>query len=715
MTDEVKTIKMKKSELKALKDRVLTDTKGKRYILLSDKKRVKVKDNISERQLLIWLIKHLKPRRKRKAIGDQSRGKIDYPNTNLIDRSYSQSIQNFDALQKLKNDIQTKEKEKEVKVPQLPIVQIPALPAAIQPALPPVKNSKDEVEQEEHANFEHEGKIYRLPVALLKEQRKRDNQLQKEKLDREVEIAKNAEALKEIENVKNLHEKSERELKIEKANNELKVLDEQIQKQSLAINGYAEQKFNRAVANIIDKNINDLKRDAVKAGLKLKNPNKEALQQALLEEAKIPSLEQFLAQEWTDVRKKKRAEYETRKAELQGIIGQGLDTKDGLTELEINNIMKRYPEYLGTIAADEVGSLNIPPKSRFGFIMNTDKRSQQGTHWVACFGDARPNGSNSLEYYNSFGEPPTKEFMKQIKGVAQKMDAGTYLKFKENKIVDQSANSSNCGYFAARFLIDRFRGKPFSECSGYDDHVKQEKDIEKFKSHLDIKPFRYIDSFKGEGFVDSIRDIRDRIKGFFTGRTKPPPIVRSLLRAVGEEEILSLKVGRSPVNSVITGILNAVSLGQLEQNRKDLNYDQIYHLALIVQTKSKSFTLERNQTVSVGAVRNFEEIRDVPATGGTIRFGTFLENGEKISKENFWRYNPVSNNCQIFVTDLLKGNGLLTTELNSFINQDAAGLLKHSPLAEKIASGITDFGHRIDILLHGAGKIKLVGAIPDLN
>ena len=137
----------------------------------------------------------------------------------------------------------------------------------------------------------------------------------------------------------------------------------------------------------------------------------------------------------------------------------------------------------------------------------------------------------------------------------------------------------------------------------------------------------------------------------------------------------------------------------------DLHYDDIYHLALIVKTTSREFTLERNQTVSTGAVRSFEDTRDVAITAG-LTFGKFVEDGEKVSKQPFWQYNPVTSNCQIFVTDLLKGSSLLTSDLRTFINQDAVGLLKNASATRRIAETISNIGHRLDVLLTGAGEIK---------
>jgi hypothetical protein len=387
------------------------------------------------------------------------------------------------------------------------------------------------------------------------------------------------------------------------------------------------------------------------------------------------------------------------------IEGDGYkQNEDGLYESQINDTMKKYQQFLGTFAIDELHDLEnkIEPKTQWGAIINLDKRKGGGSHWVAMYGDGRANGSQSIEYYNSFGEPAPKPILAALKGIAKKMNSQNYLKFKENKIVQQDNNSSNCGPFAMHFLIQKFRGKPFPEASGYDEHIKAEKDIEAFKKKLNIQPFKYVDSFNGDGLVDIAKDIASRVKGFFTGRTKPPPAVRNLVSKERNEKITSMKVVRSPVSSVVQNILNTISGGQIEQNRMNLHYDNIYHLGLqVTLANGHSFVLERNQSVQVNPVRAFEAERTVNI-GKDIMLGELLENGAKDDK-NFWRYNPVTSNCQQFVTALLKGSNLMNSELDSFINQNAVKLLENSPLTKKIAESVSDFASRLDILLHGAG------------
>src|SRR6185437_13894915 len=99
-------------------------------------------------------------------------------------------------------------------------------------------------------------------------------------------------------------------------------------------------------------------------------------------------------------------------------------------------------------------------------------------------------------------DPVPKGLMNNLKPVLKKMGANNYMKVKVNLIPDQDDSSSNCGYFASRFLIDRLRGKTFAEASGYD--KKGEARIEQWKKTLpDFKYFSPLQ--KGEGFSDILK------------------------------------------------------------------------------------------------------------------------------------------------------------------------------------------------------------------
>ena len=101
----------------------------------------------------------------------------------------------------------------------------------------------------------------------------------------------------------------------------------------------------------------------------------------------------------------------------------------------------------------------------------------------------------TLEWYDSFGRPMPADIREDCKLILKILRPETILKLKENSVVQQSDNSSNCGFFCIRFLIDRFRGKSFAESTGFDERQKinminkNETEIEKMKH---TKPFSYI-------------------------------------------------------------------------------------------------------------------------------------------------------------------------------------------------------------------------------
>src|SRR5207248_626530 len=135
--------------------------------------------------------------------------------------------------------------------------------------------------------------------------------------------------------------------------------------------------------------------------------------------------------------------------------GQGGSPETGLNNLEIEKVMARYPDFLGVIPSDYVKHLlqKIGNKKRVSFIMNLDKHNQPGSHWVAVYIDARPEGSQSVEYFDPLADPPSKQFMTDIRFVIKKINPSAYLKFKENRIKQQSDKTQTCGYHSMKFLI----------------------------------------------------------------------------------------------------------------------------------------------------------------------------------------------------------------------------------------------------------------------
>lgn len=372
------------------------------------------------------------------------------------------------------------------------------------------------------------------------------------------------------------------------------------------------------------------------------------------------------------------------------IHGSGKDR--GMSDIQINKLMSPYPEYLGCIAHDQIDSKILPkvtPKSRLGFVINTDPHNKPGQHWQAVYVDGRPEGSLSVEFFDSFGDKPDKTVMAGLHKIAHKIAAGNYLKYKHNRIQYQSDRSSNCGFFACKFLIDRFRNKPFAEASGFDSlsQVKGgERAIERFKHQHGFG--QYFKSF-GTGLIDP--------------RSEYPPSVRRQLD--NQTVITSIKVGRTPVQGYINTVLNAVSLGGWNSAKKSLGFSEAFHLYLVINDKWK---LERNHVISWSDYKqpSNEIWTPVVPLNKQITVSQLLKNTQDKYGPEIQVYDAATNNCQVWCLQVLEANGLLTQPLKTFIFQNIEQAFEKLPFYVRwLARQTTDLAHSADIIVKGRGKI----------
>ncbi len=177
-----------------------------------------------------------------------------------------------------------------------------------------------------------------------------------------------------------------------------------------------------------------------------------------------------------------------------GKVGIASSTDKPLYDDEINNIMRKYSDYRGTIANDDIKTLlpSIKPQSRVAFIINTDKHNSPGSHWISIYVDARPNGSQSIEYFDSFGRDPSPEIMRDLRLVVDMLHPETYLKLKISPMIHQTDSTNTSSWHAMHYLIDRFRGKTFAEASGYNPDKKIEGHEDKFEDGVKKMKWAYM-------------------------------------------------------------------------------------------------------------------------------------------------------------------------------------------------------------------------------
>jgi hypothetical protein len=374
-------------------------------------------------------------------------------------------------------------------------------------------------------------------------------------------------------------------------------------------------------------------------------------------------------------------------------IGYGKSNIDkGMSNFQIDNILNKYPNYLGCISHNEIKTRIIPhikPKSKGGFVINTDPSSKPGEHWQSVYFDATPGGEAEIDFFDSYGDPIDKTLQRDLLSVANKLNAGTYLKFKENRIRYQNDISSNCGWFATKFLIDRFRGKPFIDATGFNDVKQGEASINHFKAQHGGKfiTFPYVASFGG-----SVVDFRQNY----------PVNVQKYVN--DETPIKSLIICREPISNAINGLLNIVSLGGWNRAKKELGYDKLFHLYFIINGNLK---LERNHVVTMGPSSlksNAERMYVNLPPGKPITIGELLQKTAQLVGPDLQRYDPSSRNCQEFIIQVLRANGLLNDTYKAFVLQDIESIFKKVPkYVHWIGQLTTDAANKLEEL-RGNGK-----------
>ena len=181
---------------------------------------------------------------------------------------------------------------------------------------------------------------------------------------------------------------------------------------------------------------------------------------------------------------------------------------------------------------------------------------------------------------------------------------------------------------------------------------------------------------------------------------------KQYLKAHGNDAIESLEVGRVPIQKMVTLAMNVMSAGKFNEIKQETGTDDFFHLYLII---NRTHIIEKNETVNVKPyVKASNELTyNIPITK-QITVDQLISTAAQGDERKFWLdYDPLTANCQQWVSKVLRKNGLLGNA-SSFINQNMEALIHGLPNWTKVKSKeLTDVASYVNRILQLVSNGKL--------
>jgi hypothetical protein len=197
---------------------------------------------------------------------------------------------------------------------------------------------------------------------------------------------------------------------------------------------------------------------------------------------------------------------------------------------------------------------------------------------------------------------------------------------------------------------------------------------------------------------EKVNEFKDTADAVIHGASRLSKNVRTIMEKVGDMPITEIKIVRSPVKSAVQQLLNIASFGEYQKELDKKPYDTIYHLALVLTIDNKELVVEKNAQISMSYKKvKGEELHVVKDKSLTLN--EMMANTEKLMGDKFLPYDAEHNNCQGFVSAMMRSNGLMTPEYSSFITQDVCKLIPRK--TKGLVDKVTDLGARIDSVVSG--------------
>jgi hypothetical protein len=220
-------------------------------------------------------------------------------------------------------------------------------------------------------------------------------------------------------------------------------------------------------------------------------------------------------------------------------------------------------------------------------------------------------------------------------------------------------------------------------------------------------------------------------------RENYPPAARDTLARYGDGNVYDLKVIREPIQSYIDKALQVITLGRWKQAKESMNYDNLFHLSMIASLAMPNgdkamIKIEKNEVINITdkfALKSDGVSSGVSQHGSgqdarfinvpvpcCITLAQMMKTAADAVGPSFFKYDAFNNNCQMFLANILRANGLLTPEVEAFVVQDAQSLLQQLPkYTRPFANTITNLAGFANKLMYGEGQDGMLGGAMVFN
>ena len=193
---------------------------------------------------------------------------------------------------------------------------------------------------------------------------------------------------------------------------------------------------------------------------------------------------------------------------------------------------------------------------------------------------------------------------------------------------------------------------------------------------------------KGKG----LGQLQHSVNNLFLETATMPPNVKDILNRRGDAIVNSIKVGRTPVQSAIQGILKTLST---------VPYDNLFHLFMVFNTSKGEILFEKNARINASTTipksEDWYDLNDVPH----LTLNDYIQNTKKAMGSRFFPYHPNTNNCQDFISGVLQANGIRDQNVYNFVKQDTSMIFKNKGWLSGMAKQVTDLGGYADVVMQG--------------